>query len=78
MDPAIEKALERASADETAERMRREVCEAVAAALRAAGALLWLGGSMIGSDRPQRESPFGFGSDAVVGLSTVAQMEGSY
>lgn len=76
MDPTIEKALERASNDEAAERMRREVCEAVAAALQATGALLLIGGSMIGRDRPQGESPFGFGSDAVVGLSTVAQIGG--
>jgi hypothetical protein len=76
MDPEIEKALEEASTNETAEKARREVCEAVAAALQGVGGLLLLGGSLIGDERVQGESPFGFGSDAVVGLSTVAQIGG--
>lgn len=38
--------------------------------------MLWIGGYLIGPDRAAGESPFGFGDDATVGLSTVMQLAG--
>src|SRR4051812_19922762 len=40
------------------------------------GRFLWVGGYMIGGDRVVGRSPFGFGSDTVVGLAIVAQIAG--
>jgi hypothetical protein len=37
---------------------------------------LWLAGHMIGPDRANKVSPYQFGSDAVVGLATIAQLAG--
>jgi hypothetical protein len=55
---------------------REQTCQALAVAFREVGRLLWVGGSLIGSDRPAGRSPFQFGSDATVGLATVAQVAG--
>jgi hypothetical protein len=55
---------------------REAVCRVLATVFRVTGDLLWLGGYMIGSDRKEGSSPFGFGSDATVGLALVAQIGG--
>src|SRR5438067_701261 len=51
-------------------------CRSLASTLRETGRLLWVGGYLLGSDRVTRSSPFGFGSDATVGLATVVQIAG--
>jgi hypothetical protein len=63
--------------DPPAQDARERLGRALAPALAGAGQVLWLGGWMIGGDRVARRSPFGFGSDATVGLATVAQIGGS-
>src|SRR5713101_8926632 len=51
-------------------------CQILAQVFRESGALLWVGGYIIGPDRKEGRSPFGFGSDSTVGLATVAQVAG--
>lgn len=53
-----------------------QLCQALAAFFRESGRLLWTGGYIVGPDRVSGESPFDFGSDATVGLATVAQTAG--
>jgi hypothetical protein len=55
---------------------RVEVCETLALAFTKVGEYLWMGGAIIGPDRIEGTSPFGFGSDATVGLGTVVQIAG--
>jgi hypothetical protein len=76
LDKTLREAFEEAGRDEAGVRTRREVNEAVAAAFRAGGQLLWVGGAMFGPDRAEKESPFDFGSDATVGLAAVLQIPG--
>jgi hypothetical protein len=63
-----------AGEDEESAASRQKVCHAVAKALASAGDSLWVVGSFFGGDRVSGASPFQFGSDAVVGLSTVTQV----
>lgn len=66
-----------AAEDEAAQDARERLGRALAPALASAGKILWIAGWMIGGDRAGGRSPFGFGSDATVGLATVAQIGGS-
>lgn len=52
------------------------VCEAYADALAEIGQLVWTTGNILGPDRAEGESQFGFGNDDVVGLSIVCQVGG--
>lgn len=72
----LKAAIVSAGENEAAASCRQELCEALALALREAGKCLWLCGAVIGSDRVDGVSPFGFGSDATVGLGTVVQIAG--
>jgi hypothetical protein len=65
---------EAAGEDEGSAASRQQVCHAVAKALAGAGDSLWVVGSIFGGDRVSGASPFQFGDDAVVGLSTVTQI----
>jgi len=65
-----------ALADEDGRTSRVSCCSDLAAAMTKLGQILWAGGWMIGSDRVSGDSPFRFGSDATVGLATVAQVGG--
>jgi hypothetical protein len=65
-----------AGEDEDGRALRTELCEALATAFTKVGKYLWMGGSIIGPDRVEGTSPFGFGSDATVGLGTVVQIAG--
>jgi hypothetical protein len=76
LDDAAREEIEAAARDETATQVRQEFGGALAAALRAGGKVLWVGGTMIGPDRVEGDSPFEFGSDATVGLATVLQIAG--
>lgn len=73
---ALKAAIVSAGEDEAAVLQRNKLCEALAAAFREAGKNLWLCGAVIGSDRVEGASPFGFGNDATVGLGTVVQVAG--
>jgi hypothetical protein len=55
---------------------REHLCSTLAAEFRKAGLLLWSSGYVVEADRVEGRSPFGFGSDATVGLATVAQIAG--
>ncbi len=55
---------------------RKRVCGILPDAFNEAGKLLRIAGWMVGPDRANRVSPFKFGSDAVVGLATIAQVAG--
>jgi hypothetical protein len=55
---------------------RESLCSALGMAFRDVGQMLWVGGWTIGPDRVDGTSPFGFGSDATVGLATVSQVAG--
>jgi len=55
---------------------RSLVVRSLGPGFREFGEFLWVGGYMIGGDRVAGRSPFGFGSDAVVGLAIVAQTGG--
>lgn len=72
----LKAAIIEAGEDEQGIASRRELCQALAVALKKAGEGLWICGSVIGSDRVDEVSPFGFGSDATVGLGTVVQIAG--
>lgn len=65
-----------AAADPRGIESREALCEILAQAFESAGQMLWVHGSMLGSDRVTGESPFEHGSDAVVGLATVVQIAG--
>jgi len=68
--------LESAEEDDASVERRQALCRSLASTLRETGRLLWVGGYLLGSDRVTRSSPFGFGSDATVGLATVVQIAG--
>jgi hypothetical protein len=68
--------VEDAASDVTSRAVREYVCRTLAATFRATGERLWLGGYMLGTDRRDGRSPFGFGSDATVGLAVVVQIAG--
>jgi hypothetical protein len=72
----LKSAIVGAGEDETGGVYRRDLANALALAFREAGKCLWLCGAVIGSDRVDGVSPFGFGSDATVGLGTVVQIAG--
>lgn len=71
MGDVLREKIEAVARDGHGVRLRSELGGELAAALRSAGRLMWVGGYMVGPDRPNGESPFDFGDDAVVGLSTV-------
>lgn len=73
---AIDKLIEEAEADDATHRRRADVCQALALTYRDVGVVLSAGGSMVGTDRRAGRSPFGYGSDATVGLATVVQIAG--
>jgi hypothetical protein len=76
-DPAlIRRLLAEAEADPIASESRLGLCRTLALVFTESGALLWVGGYLIGPDRKEGASPFGFGNDATVGLATVAQVAG--
>lgn len=76
-DPGlIRRLLSDAQHDNAAVESRSGVCAALTAAFIDAGKLLWVGGALIGADGATGHSPFEFGSDATVGLATVAQIAG--
>lgn len=75
-DEELKAAVIRAGNDEHGIALRRGLCEALTPALKKAGEALWICGSVIGSDRVDGASPFGFGSDATVALGTVVQIAG--
>jgi hypothetical protein len=76
MEGKLEAAIIKAGEDKKGIASRRELCQAVAFAFTKVGEGLWLCGYVIGPDRVEGESPFGFGSDATVGLGTVVQIAG--
>lgn len=76
LDASFRNALLAGAADRAAQAAREELCEALAEHFRSRGEVLWVGGWLIGPDRVNGESPFGFGSDATVGLATVVQIAG--
>jgi hypothetical protein len=55
---------------------RARMCGLYADSLARIGGLLWVGGAILGPDRRDGASPFGFGDDDVVGLAAVCQMGG--
>jgi hypothetical protein len=75
-DNVLKEAILEAGDSEAGINARRHLCEGLAAAFRATGSLLWIGGNEIGADRVNGQSPFNFGSDATVGLATVIQIAG--
>jgi hypothetical protein len=68
--------LRSAAADTDGHATREAVCRALTEAFQAAGKLLWTLGYMLGPDRRDGVSPFGFGSDATVGLALVVEIGG--
>lgn len=76
MDDRLRARLADALNDPGINAQREQACQSLAVAFREVGRLLWVGGFLIGSDRPAGESPFQFGSDATVGLATLAQVAG--
>lgn len=60
--------------DQASQAARVACCSALSKALTEAGRVLWVGGYMTGPDRVADRSPFAFGSDATVGIATVAQV----
>ncbi len=74
--PGVKEALEDIANDLAASAKRIAVCDAIALALRKLGEPLWVSGSLIGSDRKEGISPWGFGDDRVVGIAVVAQAGG--
>jgi hypothetical protein len=73
---ALKAAVIQAGEDEQGIAIRKELCQALVLAFRKAGEALWICGSIIGPDRVEGASPFGFGRDAMVGLGTVVQIAG--
>lgn len=76
MDETLRQAIAAAIRDESAARLRDDFANALVAAFRRAGKVLWVDGAMFGPDRAEGHSPFEFGSDATVGLATVLQIAG--
>ena len=68
--------LRSAAADIEGGAARELVRRAVAETFQAAGKLLWTFGYMLGTDRRDGASPFGFGNDVAVGLALVVQIGG--
>jgi hypothetical protein len=68
--------LDDAERDETSRAAREHLCQRLAETFRAVGHQLWHYGFVIGGDRVEGKSPFGFGDDALVGLATVTQIAG--
>lgn len=66
----------KAATSATGRAAREGVCRALAVTFREAGKLLWTFGYMLGTDRRDGESPFGFGSDATVGLAVAVEIAG--
>ena len=73
---AAQEALGELAADETGREAREGMARTYAEALGEAGQLLWVEGFVIGSDRKEGQSPFGFGDDDRVGLATICQIAG--
>jgi hypothetical protein len=69
-------AVENAAEDPAGRTAREAVCRTLANTLRETGSLLWVLGYMIGPERREEQSPFGFGRDATVGLALVVQTGG--
>jgi hypothetical protein len=65
-----------AAVDRQSRAAREDVCRLLGVTFRVVGERLWLGGYMLGTDRRDGQSPFGFGTDAVVGLAVVVQIAG--
>jgi hypothetical protein len=72
----IQQLIATAERDESAVAARQQLCHVLASVFRRMGLQLWVGGYLIGSDRPSGRSLFGFGSDATVGIATVVQIAG--
>jgi hypothetical protein len=72
----LKAAIIEAGKDEAGCAHRIALCEALVLAFGKAGECLWLCGTIIGPDRAEGTSPFGFGSDATVGLATVVRIAG--
>jgi hypothetical protein len=70
------KLVGKAAADDVSRAAREGVCRTLAAAFRSAGELLWVCGYTLGTYRRDGVSPFGFGSDATVGLALVIEIAG--
>jgi hypothetical protein len=68
--------LKKATTDEVSRAVREDVCRKLAATFRTVGELLWAAGYLFGTDRRDGQSPFGFGSDATVGLALVVEIGG--
>jgi hypothetical protein len=68
--------ISQAEADDLSHQSLEDACRTLAASFRSAGRILWLGGYLLGGDRAGGFSHFDFGSDATVGLATVAQTAG--
>lgn len=62
--------------DDSSRSARLSLVTALGPAFHSVGRILWTGGYIIGGDRVAGRSPFGYGSDAVVGLAIVAQTAG--
>jgi hypothetical protein len=73
---ALRELFAAAEADPVAQAAREQLCRTLAQAFARVGLALWTGGALIGGDRPGGLSPFGFGSDATVGLATIIQIAG--
>jgi hypothetical protein len=73
-EEALREALSDAEQDVEAAKARRKVSITLAVAFRRIADMLQTAGAIIGGDRAQGESPFGFGDDAVVGLATVVRV----
>lgn len=65
-----------AGEDPKGRKVRVVLSEELACAFTKVGEYLSMAGSVIGPDRADGTSPFGFGSDATVGLGTVVQIAG--
>ncbi len=75
-DESVKEAIVQAGEDENGRALRTKLGDALAIAFTKVGKYLWMAGSIIGPDRVEGTSPFGFGSDATVGLGTIVQIAG--
>jgi hypothetical protein len=75
-EPGVREKLDELANDPDAVASRIAVCDSIAAALSRLGQLLWVSGYVIGPDRVEGTSPWGFGDDRVVGVGVVAQIGG--
>lgn len=71
---AVRRFVDEAGADPASLAARNAVCLALTGTFKTTGEQLWLLGYVLGTDRRDGESPFGFGSDATVGLAIVAEV----